>query len=127
MDQLLPFLFGVVSTASAAVGTFFYRFWRRTHDQLFLAFAVAFGLMSANWAVQAFVPLDESYYAAIYLLRLAAFAVIIAGVVRKNRRAARPANEAAATSTAAPRFANAKPTVAGVIAQRNGADPHGCS
>jgi len=85
MDQFQPFLLGVVATASAAVGAFFYRFWRRTRDRLFVAFAAAFGLMSANWAAQAFVPKDESVYAAIYLLRLAAFGVIIVGIIGKNR------------------------------------------
>ncbi len=85
MDQLYPFLLGVVATGSAAVGAFFYRFWRRTRDRLFLAFAIAFWLMASNWAAQTFVQRDESFYAAIYLLRLAAFGVIIVGVVGKNR------------------------------------------
>lgn len=89
MDHLQVFLFGVVATASAAVGAFFYRFWRRTRDPLFVAFAVAFLLMAANWTAQAFVSGDETYYAAIYLLRLAAFGVIILGVIGKNRRAHR--------------------------------------
>jgi hypothetical protein len=87
---LYIFLTGVVATGSLAIGVFFFRFWRRTGDRLFLAFAAAFVLMSANWAAQAFVALDESYYAAIYLLRLAAFLVIILGVVGKNRREASP-------------------------------------
>lgn len=117
MDQLLPFLLGVVATASAAVGTFFYRFWRRTHDQLFLAFAIAFVLMAANWAAQAFVVHDESAYAAVYLLRLAAFAVIIVGVVRKNRRSARPAPSETQAATPA-RLARE------LISQRNAADAH---
>jgi hypothetical protein len=87
VDSLHPFMLGVIATASAAVGAFFFRFWRRTRDELFLAFAAAFALMAANWTIQAFVSRDESYYEVIYLLRLAAFGVIIAGVVRKNRPA----------------------------------------
>lgn len=85
MNSLHPFMLGVIATASAAVGAFFFRFWRRTRDQLFVAFAAAFALMSANWSIQAFVSRDESFYEVIYLLRLAAFGVIIAGVVLKNR------------------------------------------
>ncbi|MCK6477736.1 MAG: DUF5985 family protein [Phycisphaerales bacterium] len=88
---MLPFLLGVITIASAAVGAFFFRFWRRTRDGLFASFAVAFWLMSANWGAQAFVSKDEPYYEAIYLLRLAAFGFIIAGVVVKNRRNSGPA------------------------------------
>jgi hypothetical protein len=88
-NHLHPFLLGIVATASAAIGLFFYRFWRRTRDRLFVYFAAAFWLLAANWSAQAFVPHDESYYVVIYLLRLLAFAVIIAGIVGKNRAARR--------------------------------------
>lgn len=87
MHKLHPFLLGIVVLASAAIGLFFYRFWRRTHDRLFVYFALAFWLLAANWAAQAFVPRDESYYVLIYLMRLLAFAVIIVGIVGKNRAA----------------------------------------
>jgi hypothetical protein len=88
-NHLHPFLLGIVVMASVSIGLFFYRFWRRSRDRLFVHFAVAFWLLAVNWSAQAFVPRDESYYVVIYLLRLLAFAVIIAGIIGKNRAARR--------------------------------------
>lgn len=86
--HLYTFLLGAVFTASVAVGLFFFRFWRRLHDRLFLVFAVAFWLMALNWGAVAFIPHSEAY-SAIYLLRLLAFICIIAGIIDKNRAATR--------------------------------------
>lgn len=95
MPNLHAFMLGIVVMAAAAIGVFFHRFWRRTRDRLFLVFAVAFWLLAVNWAAQAFVSRDETYYEAIYLLRLLAFGFIIAGIVGKNRVTAREGHPAA--------------------------------
>jgi hypothetical protein len=84
MTDLQAFLLGVLVMACAAIGLFFLRFWRRTGDRLFLVFAIAFWLFAANWAALAIVHNDEGY-PMIYLLRLAGFGFIIAGIVGKNR------------------------------------------
>ena len=83
-SPLNQFLLGVLAMASAAVGAFFLRFWRRTHDRLFLIFALAFWLLGLNWLLLAFVQADETR-TWLYLLRLVAFCLIIYGIVDKNR------------------------------------------
>jgi hypothetical protein len=90
VDGLYTFLLGIVVMASAAIGLFFLRFWRRTRDRLFLIFAIAFWLLAANWTAVVFTPQGESFYV-IYLLRLTAYIFIIAGIIEKNRSARRPA------------------------------------
>lgn len=80
------FLAGAVTLGFALAALFFLRFWRRTGDGLFGAFAAAFLLLSLNQAllVLADIPVEERSW--LYLLRLAAFALIILSIVRKNRR-----------------------------------------
>ncbi len=82
---LYDFLSGVVAAAFVVAGLFFLRFWRRTHDPLFLAFAFAFWLLGIAQALLtlANVPVEERSW--IYLFRLAAFALILVAIVRKNR------------------------------------------
>ena len=83
---LAAFVAGALTLAALAIGVFFLKFWRRPGDGLFLAFAVAFVLLAANQAVPVLfgVPSEDQGY--IYLLRLAAFLLIILAVLRKNLR-----------------------------------------
>lgn len=83
------FLWGALAMASLVAGLLFLRFWTLGGDRLFLFFATAFGMLSLNWAVLGIVnpPWETAFY--VYLLRLAAFVLIILGIVDKNRRAAR--------------------------------------
>ncbi len=65
-------LSGMVAAGFTVAGLFFLRFWRRTRDSLFLAFAAAFwllGLVQALLALTEF-PVDER--SLIYLIRLIA-------------------------------------------------------
>ena len=83
---LANFLAGAVTLGYLMAGLFFLRFWRRTSDELFLAFAVAFALLGV---AQGAIMLANSYLEErswAYLPRLAAFAVIIFAIGRKNRR-----------------------------------------
>jgi hypothetical protein len=81
---MVAFAAGAMTLGFLAVGLFFLKFWRRTGDGLFLAFAVAFALLAANHALLVLfgVPSEDQGY--IYLLRLAAFLLIILAVLRKN-------------------------------------------
>jgi hypothetical protein len=86
IEQLLNrFLLGALVMACAVVGAFFLRFWRRTHDRLFIIFALAFWLLGTNWLLLAFVQTDETR-TWLYVLRLIAFCLIIYGIVDKNRQ-----------------------------------------
>ncbi len=65
-------------------GLFFLRFWRRTRDSLFAAFALAFWLFAANQTLVAVWGLEGDERGWIYLVRLAGFSVIIAAILKKN-------------------------------------------
>ena len=84
--MLVQFLSGAVTFGFLLAGLFFLRFWRRTGDSLFLAFAVAFGLLGLGQALLALadVPVEERSW--LYLLRLAAFGIILAAIWMKNRK-----------------------------------------
>jgi membrane-associated PAP2 superfamily phosphatase len=78
------FVAGAMSAGYAIAGLFFLRFWWRTRDRLFAAFAFAFWLMALNQAVVGFSRHDHAENSIGYLLRLAAFALIIVAVLAKN-------------------------------------------
>jgi hypothetical protein len=83
---LAAFTAGALTLGWLAIGVFFLKFWRRTGDGLFLAFAVAFALVAANQAVPILFGVPSENQGYIYLLRLAAFLLIILAVLRKNLR-----------------------------------------
>lgn len=78
------FLMGVNTTASVTVGIIFLKYWQRTRDQLFLAFAAAFLLEGLNrmWLLVQEHPNDAT--PGYYLIRLISFLIILAGIIRKN-------------------------------------------
>ena len=84
---LYDFLSGAVSLGFFVCALFFLRFWRRTKDGLFMAFALAFSLLGLGQAILALANIPTEERGSIYLIRLAAFALILIAVVRKNRSA----------------------------------------
>ena len=86
---LFDFLSGAITLGFLVAGLFFLRFWRQTRDRLFLAFAFAFVLLGIGQAVQALADIPQEDRSFIFLFRLAAFVLIIAAIVSKNRPARR--------------------------------------
>ena len=84
---LYDFLSGAVALGFLVCALFFLRFWRRTRDELFLAFAAAFALLGIGQSVLALASIPNEERGSLYLFRLAAFAIIIVAVIRKNRSA----------------------------------------
>lgn len=84
--MLEGFLLGVIVTASLTAALFFLRFWKRTRDPLFLAFAAAFTIEGLNRLGFLFVDRPHEGSPAIYAVRLLAFLLIVAAIVWKNRR-----------------------------------------
>ena len=78
------FIAGVIAMGFLTAGAFFLRFWRRTRDPLFMAFSAAFVLLAINQAIAALTTLGRDEIGWVWLLRLAAFCLIIAAVVWKN-------------------------------------------
>jgi hypothetical protein len=69
---------------------FFFRFWRRTGDWLFVAFGIAFLLFALNQAVVVLAGIPREEQSLIYLLRLAGFALLVAAIIGKNVRRREP-------------------------------------
>ncbi len=81
------FSWGVLAMASLVAALIFLRYWKVTRDRLFIFFALAFTMLSINYVVLAAVdPRFEARHL-IYLIRLAGFALIMAGIIDKNRKA----------------------------------------
>ena len=83
---LTDFLSGAITFGFIVAGLFFLRFWKRTRESLFVAFALAFWLLGLNQALLVFtdIPVEERSW--LYLLRLAAFSLILISIWRKNRK-----------------------------------------
>ena len=81
---IAAFAAGALTLGFLAVGLFFLKFWRRTGDSLFLAFAVAFALLATNQAVPVLFGIASEDQGYVYLLRLVASLLIILAVLRKN-------------------------------------------
>ena len=85
--MLLPFISGAIVMGFWVAGLFFLRFWKKTQDELFLAFTLAFWLLGLGQALLAFADVPVEERGGLYLFRLAAFVVILLAIWRKNRRA----------------------------------------
>lgn len=82
-------LWGALAMSSWVAGLFFLRFWRESRDRLFLFLCLSFWMLTLNWAGLALIdgPPETRHW--VYALRLAAFLLIIVGIVDKNRRGPR--------------------------------------
>jgi len=79
----MSFLQGMVGMCFAVAGLFFLRFWRDTRDRLFLLFALSFWLQALTRAGLSLAGQsdDTAYW---YLVRLAAFLLIVVAIAMKN-------------------------------------------
>jgi hypothetical protein len=78
------FFAGFLAAGFLVAALFFLRFWNRTRDGLFMAFALAFALLALQQFLAIFLGLPEEDRSWIYLLRLAAFSILIFAILRKN-------------------------------------------
>jgi hypothetical protein len=84
--MITQFLSGSLFMAFLVAGLYFLKFWRQAKDGLFLLFAMAFIMLGLERLVLAFVSADNETLPYVYLIRLAAFCLIILGIAGKNRR-----------------------------------------
>ena len=80
-----PFLWGVLAACCGAASLFFARYWKATHDPLLLYFALAFVALGVHWTALGALDIDAETRPLLYVIRLAAFALIIVGIIAKNR------------------------------------------
>ena len=86
---LYDFLSGGVAFGFFVCGLFFLRYWNRSRDPLFLAFALAFALLGTGQAILALANIPTEERGAVYLFRLSAFLLILIAIYRKNSTAER--------------------------------------
>jgi hypothetical protein len=81
---LIDFLAGAVTLGYAVAAVFFVRFWRKTTDRLFLAFAAAFVLLALNQVLASALEYGDERAPFIYILRVLGFVLILLAMVDKN-------------------------------------------
>ena len=77
---------GALTMGYLVVAVFFLRFWSSSRDRLFGLFSFAFLLLAFQRVAITLTRDAMEDQTVFYLLRLAAFVVIIVAIVDKNRR-----------------------------------------
>jgi hypothetical protein len=90
IQQLNQFLSGAILLGHLAIGLFFLTYWRRTRDGLFARFAAAFWVLGFERVVLFLTRPEDEVRPFVYLIRLAAFLLLVYAIVEKNRPARKP-------------------------------------
>lgn len=85
---LYPVLMGAVAMASLVAALFFLRFWRGTHDLLFLFFATAFAVDALTRVALALNHPSVEQEPFYFLTRLVTFGLIVVAIIHKIGRTA---------------------------------------
>ena len=86
--MLTTFLGGAIVMGFAVATLLFLRFWRRTREGLFLAFSGSFLLLGVTQTLLSLGGFVDEQRSWLYLLRLAAFLLILLALFLQNRRGA---------------------------------------
>ena len=78
------FLLGVIATSSIIAGIFFLKFWRKTGDSFFLAFAASFFIEGLNRCGVLLLEKPNEGNPWVYVVRLLSFLLILVAILRKN-------------------------------------------
>jgi hypothetical protein len=85
MNSLFLNMFsGAIAFGFCVIALFFVKFWRRTRDPFFGAFALAFFLMGAGRVFEAILRNANDENPLVYLIRSLGFLIIIFAIVQKN-------------------------------------------
>jgi hypothetical protein len=82
MEQVLM---GGIAAGSLVASLFFLRFWRQTRDRFFLLFAASFALEALNRVALALVTHADETEPLFYIVRVAAYGLILLAIWQKNR------------------------------------------
>jgi hypothetical protein len=80
------FLAGAIVMGFAVAALMFLKFWKRTREGLFLAFSGSFLLLGVTQALLTLGSFQDEERSWLYLLRLAAFLLILFAMWWQNRR-----------------------------------------
>ena len=84
--MLNDFLGGAIVMGFAVAALLFLKFWHRTHEALFLAFAGSFLLLALTQVLLTLGAFHAEERSWLYLIRLAAFLLILVALWWQNRR-----------------------------------------
>jgi len=82
---------GAIIMGYAVASVFFWRFWQKSRDRLFLMFGGAFLLLAVHRGLITALAVMREEQSWTYLIRLAAFLLIILAILLKNAEAKRKA------------------------------------
>lgn len=88
MTELAALAAGCLAGGYAVAALFFARFWSRTRDRLFAMFAIAFWLLAIQRVATVVTANWLEHPTWLYMLRLAAFLLILTAIIDKNRKSA---------------------------------------
>ena len=80
---------GALTMGYAIASLFFLNFWRKSHDRLFAMFSAAFGILAVQRPTLALITDMQGETTWLYALRLAAYLLMLAAIVDKNRAPAK--------------------------------------
>jgi hypothetical protein len=86
VDEANAFISGATFVTCFAIALFFLRFWQHSGDRLFAMFALAFAVFGVNRLILVLLGDDDENTTYVYLVRLAAFVLILIAIADKNRR-----------------------------------------
>ena len=81
---MIEFLSGALTMGFVVGALFFLRFWRKTADRLFLAFAAAFFLLALNQTLALWLGAADERVGYTYVLRVLGFVCILSAIIDKN-------------------------------------------
>lgn len=82
---MAQFLLGVTACGCFVIALFFARFWRATRDPFFALMGLGFAVFAGNRVVLSILDENSEARPAAYVVRLLAFAIIVAAIVVKDR------------------------------------------
>ena len=77
---------GALAAGYVVVALFFLRFWTTSRDRLFLMFSIAFAVLAVLRVTLTLTRGSMDDQTIFYLIRLAAYSLILIAIVDKNRR-----------------------------------------
>ena len=80
------FVSGALGACYLIAALFFLRFWRQSRDRLFALFAAAFVMLALQRIGLALAVRYELQTTWAYVMRLAAFVIILYAIIDKNRQ-----------------------------------------
>jgi hypothetical protein len=86
---MAQFIDGAIMITFCVAALCLLRFWRQSRDRFFLFFSLAFWIMAVNRVLLAVLTPERSVpnenHVLLYLVRLLAFAILLAAIIDKNR------------------------------------------